>query len=148
MPEAPAKPTPAAKPAAKGTYAVIPGKCVGCDACARDFPELFDMVEVAPGDRKAVAKAEPKRGDKYNARAVVKTCPTDAITYSAALPPEIGGTEALLQEAPGWEGKWEERRFEPDDPVETTRRYGRDLQVEEREGYVLLTIRFPTRLPP
>src|SRR5262245_27168859 len=149
MAEAPPKPAaPPAKPAPKGSYAVLPEKCVGCDACARDFPDLFEMVEPPGGERKAIVKAAPKGVEKLNARAVVKTCPTDAITYSAELPPAVGGKEALLQEAPEWQAKWEARRHEPEEPVETARRYGRDFTVEEREGYLLLTIRFPTLLPP
>ena len=138
---------PPAKAAPTGTFSVLPEKCVACDACARDFPKIFEMVTNASGDRKAVAKSDQKIV-KENPRAVVMTCPTDAIVYSAALPPVTGGKGALLEEVEGWEARWAEHGFEPDDPVERERRYGRDFKLEEREGCAVLTIQFPMKVPP
>jgi len=145
MPEAPAKPE--APKAVQNPFSVVPEKCIGCDACADEFETLFEMVEDGAGRRKAVAKENPKPG-KWNARAVVTVCPTEAITTKGKLPPIQGTPDALLTEAPGWEAKWAAHRFDPDDAIERMRRYGRDFTVEEKEGYLLLTVRFPSKVPP
>lgn len=119
---------------------VIPELCIACDACCQDFPEVFYMG----GDQKAHAH-ETHPWDMYNARTVVDVCPTSAIKFSGELPPaeEVG----KLEEVPGWELEWARWRGVEEDVVERDRRYGRDFTIEEREGLVMVTYQFPTRVP-
>jgi len=119
---------------------VVPELCIACDACCQDFPEVFYMG----GDQKAHAH-DTHPWDLYNARTVVDVCPTSAIKFSGELPPpeEVG----KLEEVPGWELEWARWRGVEEDVVERDRRYGRDYTIEEREGHVLVTYRFPTRVP-
>ncbi len=119
---------------------VVPELCIACDACCQDFPEVFYMG----GDQKAHAH-ETHPWDLYNARTVVDVCPTSAIKFSGELPPpeEVG----KLEEVPGWELEWARWRGVEEDATERDRRYGRDFSIEEREGMVLVTYRFPTRVP-
>ena len=53
---------------------VVPEKCIACDACCQDFPEVFFMGD----DQKAHAH-DTHPWDLYNARVVVDVCPTGAI---------------------------------------------------------------------
>ena len=96
------------------------------------------------GDQKAHA-LDTHPWDLYNARTVVDVCPTSAIKFSGELPPpeEVG----KLEEVPGWELEWARWRGVEEDVVERDRRYGRDYSIEEHEGYVEVTYRFPTKVP-
>jgi ferredoxin len=119
---------------------VVPEKCIACDACCQDFPEVFYMGD----DQKAHAK-DGQEWDKYNARTVVDVCPTGAIEFSGELPPPVD--LGKLEEVPGWEAVWARWRGAPEDAVERDRRYGRDVTVEVESGLVRITVQFPTKLP-
>jgi ferredoxin len=125
---------------AQDTFRVDPVLCIACDACCQDFPEIFYMG----GDQKAHAK-DDQQAALYNARTVVDVCPTDAILYSGELPPAEDLSK--LEEVPGWELAWSEWRDVEEDTLERDRRYGRDYKVEEKDGYVEVTLQFPTRVP-
>jgi len=126
--------------AAQGLFRVDPVLCIACDACCQDFPEIFYMGK----DQKAHALDEQK-ADLYNARTVVDVCPTDAILFSGELPPAEDLSK--LEEVPGWELEWSRWRDVEEDALERDRRYGRDYKVEEKDGHVLVTLRFPARVP-
>jgi ferredoxin len=125
---------------AAGTFRVDPVLCIACDACCQDFPEIFYMGK----DQKAHA-LDDQKADLYNARTVVDVCPTDAILFSGELPPAEDLSK--LEEVPGWELEWSRWRGLEEDQVERDRRYGRDYKVEERAGYIHVTLRFPTKVP-
>ncbi len=124
------------------TFAVIPEKCIACDACCVEFPEVFTMEE-----EYAVAR-DDQSGGELNARTVVETCPTDAITYSGELPePEEVGARPEID---GWQEAWETaaRAGARDTMQERERRYGRDYHVETHDDRVLVTVQMPTVVPP
>ena len=121
-------------------FSVVPELCIACDACCQDFPEVFYMGD----DAKAHAH-ETHPTDLYNARTVVDVCPTGAIEFSGELPP--AEDLAQLEEVPGWELTWARWRGVEEDSVERDRRYGRDYEVHEEDGYVHIKMRFPTRVP-
>jgi ferredoxin len=125
---------------AQGLFRVDPVLCIACDACCQDFPEIFYMG----GDQKAHA-LDDQQAALYNARTVVDVCPTDAILFSGELPPAEDLSK--LEEVPGWELAWAEWRDVEEDALERDRRYGRDYKVEEKDGYVEVTLQFPTRVP-
>ncbi len=125
---------------AAGLFRVDPVLCIACDACCQDFPEIFYMGD----DQKAHALGDQK-ADLYNARTVVDVCPTDAILFSGELPPAEDLSK--LEEVPGWELEWARWRDAEEDTLERDRRYGRDYKVEEQEGFVQVTLHFPTRVP-
>lgn len=119
---------------------VEPELCIACDACCQDFPEVFYMG--------ADAKAHAHEGHDwqlYNARTVVDVCPTSAILFSGELPPPVDLSK--MEEVPGWELVWSKWRGVEEDRFERDRRYGRDWSIEERDGHLLITVRFPTRVP-
>jgi len=121
-------------------FAVDPALCIACDACCQDFPEVFYMGD----DQKAHAH-ETHPTDLYNARTVVDVCPTAAISFSGELPPPEDLSK--LEEVPGWELAWSRWRGVEEDKLERDRRYGRDYEVDEEDGYVRVSFRFPTRVP-
>lgn len=122
------------------TFRVDPVLCIACDACCQDFPEIFYMG----ADVKAHAK-DGHDSSLYNARTVVDVCPTAAILYSGELPPPVD--LAKLEEVPGWELEWSRWRGVEEDRLERDRRYGRDYKVEEEDGYLRITVQYPTRVP-
>jgi ferredoxin len=122
------------------SFRVDPALCIACDACCQDFPEVFYMGQ----DLKAHA-IDGHKSDLYNARTVVDVCPTSAILYSGELPP--AEDLAKLEEVGGWELEWARWRGVEQDEAERNRRYGRDFQVEEREGHVFVTFQLPTQVP-
>ena len=125
---------------ASGTFDVVLDLCIACDACCQDFPEVFYMGK----DQKA-HPVDDQKSSLYNARTVVDTCPTGAITFSGELPPPELTVD--LVEVPGWEAEWALYREAPEDRLERDRRYGRDFEVEERDGYIEVTLQLPTRVP-
>lgn len=151
MTEAASPNPPAAKPAVAkpavaaakvGTFSVVAEKCVSCAACWKNFPNLFEEK-----DGKAVAKAVQKI-EKNNPLAVTLSCPTSAIQYSLPLPPIIGPT-GILQEVPNWEAEFAKHSHESDSETERESRYGRVFTVteNEEEGYSLIRIEFPKKVP-
>lgn len=122
------------------TFWVDPEACIACDACCQDFPEIFYMGN----DEKAHA-LDDQKADLYNARTVVEVCPTDAIHYTGELPPPEDG--AALEEVPGWEAEWAKWRGVEEDRVERDRRYGRDYEVSEEDGYVRIHLNLPRKVP-
>ncbi len=125
---------------AQGLFRVDPVLCIACDACCQDFPEVFYMG----GDQKAHA-LDGQQAALYNARTVVDVCPTDAILFSGELPPAEDLSK--LEEVPGWEIAWADWRDVEEDSLERDRRYGRDYKVEEKDGYIEVTLQFATRVP-
>src|SRR5262245_40094304 len=124
-------------------YSVDPPKCIACDACCKDFPEVFYMGD----DAKAHAK-EGHPTDKYNARKVVEICPTGAILWSGELPPPDADDGGAPKEVPGWEEAWAAVKDSVyDDPDEREKRYGRKWSVVEKDGYTLVRVEFPSRIP-
>lgn len=125
---------------AAGIFAVDPELCIACDACCQDFPEIFYM-----GDDAKAHTLDDQQADKYNARTVVDVCPTDAIGFSGELPPaeDLGA----LEEVPGWELEWSTWRGVEENKVERDRRYGRDYEVFEEDGYFRIELNFPTKVP-
>src|SRR6185436_1668092 len=124
---------------AQGLFRVDPVLCIACDACCQDFPEVFYMGT----DQKAHA-LDDQQAALYNARTVVDVCPTEAITFSGELPPAEDLSK--LEEVPGWELEWAKWRGVEEDTLERDRRYGRDHQVEEEDGYIRVVVQFPTRV--
>ena len=122
------------------SFAVDPVLCIACDACCQDFPEVFYM-----GDDQKAHAFETHPWDLYNARTVVEVCPTAAISFTGELPPPED--VATLEEVPGWELDWAKWRGVEEDQVERDRRYGRDYTVEKGEGYVLVNLVLPQRVP-
>jgi ferredoxin len=122
------------------TFLVDKEACIACDACCQEFPEIFFM----DSDDKANTLVD-QQAALYNARTVVEVCPTDAIHFSGELPP----AEDLLklEEVAGWELEWAKWKGLPEDQVERDRRYGRDFDVTEHEGYVLVELRLPRKVP-
>ena len=122
------------------TFRVDKEACIACDACCIEFPEVFFMDT----DDKANTHVDQQAG-LYNARTVVDVCPTDAIHFSGELPPpeDLG----KLEEVPGWELEYAKWKNVPEDQVERDRRYGRDFEVTEHEGYVMVEVRLPQRVP-
>ncbi|HEX9793210.1 MAG TPA: 4Fe-4S binding protein [Planctomycetota bacterium] len=133
------------------TFAVDPAKCIACDACANEFPDIFEMYGV--GDER---KARARQGHdpfvpSVNARAVVDTCPTVAIGFSGELPPPLEGDVVVLEPVEGWEGAWETflAAGSDEDPAEFDRRYGREYEWAEFEpGHWRLRVQFARSLPP
>jgi ferredoxin len=125
---------------AEGLFRVDPVLCIACDACCQDFPEVFYM-----GDDLKAHALDDQQAALYNARTVVDVCPTDAILFSGELPPAEDLSK--LEEVPGWELEWAQWRDAEEDKLERDRRYGRDYTVEEKEGYVEVTLHFPARVP-
>ncbi len=125
---------------AQETFLVVPELCIACDACCQDFPEVFYM-----GDDQKAHTLDDQKSDLYNARTVVDICPTGAIEFSGELPPAEDLSK--LEEVPGWELVWAEWRGVEEDTVERDRRYGRDYTVEEEDGFIRVTVRFPRRVP-
>ncbi|MFT5462336.1 MAG: ferredoxin, partial [Planctomycetota bacterium] len=123
------------------SFYVEPELCIACDACCQDFPEVFYM-----GDDEKAHAVDGHKWDLYNARTVVEVCPTSAIIYSGELPEAEDA--AKLEEVPGWELVWAQTRGLEEDQVERNRRYGRDFTVEHEEGYVLVNMNLPLRVPP
>ncbi len=124
-------------------FSVDPVKCIACDACCVEFPEVFYMGD----DTKAHAKAGHPT-DKYNARTVVDVCPTAAILWSGELPPPEDTDGGAPKEVPGWEAVWAEAKDSVfDDPDERDRRYGRRYTVEARDGWTLVRVEFPAVVP-
>jgi len=121
-------------------FSVVPELCIACDACCQDFPEVFYMGD----DQKAHAR-DTHPVELYNARTVVDVCPTSAIQFSGELPPPEDLSK--LEEVPGWELEWSKWRGVEQDEKERDRRYGRDFDVVEEDGYVLVTFQFPRRVP-
>jgi len=121
-------------------FSVDKEACIACDACCQEFPEIFFM----DSDEKANV-VDGQQSDLYNARTVVDVCPTDAIHYSGELPEaeDLGA----LEEVEGWELEWAKSKNVPEDKVERDRRYGRDYDVTEHEGYVLVEVRLPQLVP-
>ncbi|MFT4538381.1 MAG: electron transport complex protein RnfB [Planctomycetota bacterium] len=124
-----------------GIFSVDPVLCIACDACCQDFPEVFYMG----GDEKAHT-LDDQQAEIYNARTVVDICPTAAILFSGELPPPILTIE--LEEVHGWEAQWALWRGLPEDVTERDRRYGRDFTQSDEDGYVKITLQFPTKVPP
>ena len=122
------------------TFAVDPELCIACDACCQDFPEIFFM-----GDDAKAHAFETHDSTLYNARTVVDVCPTAAIGYSGELPP--AEDLAALEEVPGWEKAWALWRGAEEDQVERDRRYGRDYKVTEEDGYLRVTVAYPSKVP-
>lgn len=122
------------------TFRVDKEACIACDACCQEFPEVFFMDT----DDKANV-VDNQQADLYNARTVVEICPTDAIHFSGELP-EAEDLEAL-EEVDGWELEWAKFRSLPEDILERDRRYGRDFDVVEEEGYVMVEVRLPQKTP-
>ncbi|KAA3608067.1 MAG: 4Fe-4S dicluster domain-containing protein [Planctomycetota bacterium] len=132
-------------------FAVDPEKCIACDACANDFPDIFEMFGVGD-DRKARSREghEPFV-EKVNARKVVDICPTAAIGFSGELPPPVEGEDLVLEPVEGWEAEWQAfvASGRDEDPQEFDRRYGRDYELSELEpGHFRLLVRFARTLPP
>ena len=121
-------------------FAVDPELCIACDACCQDFPEIFFM-----GDDQKAHTLDDQKADLYNARTVVDVCPTSAISFSGELPEaeDLGS----LEEVPGWEAAWAKARHLEEDKVERDRRYGRDYEVTEHDGYVRVLVNLPRRMP-
>lgn len=132
-------------------FAVDPEKCIACDACANDFPDIFEMYGVGD-DRKAKARVghEPMVPN-VNARTVVDICPTSAIGFSGELPPPAEGEDLVLEAVEGWQDSWKaflDSGYD-EDPAEFDRRYGRDYQFEEIEpGHFRFYLQFARTLPP
>jgi ferredoxin len=122
------------------TFHVEPELCIACDACCQDFPEVFYM-----GDDAKAHAIDGHDSALYNARTVVDVCPTAAIIFSGELPPAEDLTK--LEEVPGWEVEWAHWRGVEEDKLERDRRYGRDYQVDEEQGFIRITFQFPTRVP-
>ncbi len=97
------------------------------------------------GDDEKAHPVDEQQATLYNARTVVDVCPTAAITFSGELPPAV--LEIELDEVAGWEAEWALYRDAPEDRLERDRRYGRDFTVEERSGYVQVSLHLPTRVP-
>jgi ferredoxin len=121
-------------------YAVDPALCIACDACCQDFPEVFFM-----GDDEKAHAFDTHPTDLYNARTVIDVCPTAAISFSGEVPE--AEDLAKLEEVPGWELEWAQWRGVEEDKLERDRRYGRDYDVTEEDGFVRVRFRFPTRVP-
>jgi len=121
-------------------FDVDPELCIACDACCQDFPEIFFM-----GDDAKAHAYETHDWTLYNARTVVDVCPTAAIGFTGELPPpeDLGA----LEEVEGWEKAWASWRGVEEDTLERDRRYGRDYRVEEKDGYVEITVQYPTKVP-
>ncbi|HZW49157.1 MAG TPA: permease [Bacillota bacterium] len=51
--------------------------CMGCSLCAKNYPELFEML-----GNKAIAKNSESMIDTVKLAKVIKECPTNAITYN------------------------------------------------------------------
>ena len=133
------------------SFAVDPAKCIACDACANEFPDIFEMYGI--GDER---KARARQGHEpavpnVNPRKVVDTCPTGAIGFSGELPPPEEGEGVELVEVEGWEDAWEafQASGAEEDPAEVERRYGRDWSFENLEaGHFRLKLQFARTLPP
>jgi len=125
----------------QGLYDVIPEDCIACGACSAAFGDVFAM----PEGEKAYVFAQPSEG-KYNPRAVLKVCPTAAITFSGELPPEE--EEAAPEIVEGWEVVWQENQFIYEDPIERYRRYGMDRRVvAEEKDHFKVELHLPEQLP-
>ena len=59
----------------------------------------------------------------------------------------LGEARSKLEEVRGWELEWSKWRGVEEDRLERDRRYGRDWSVEKRDGHILVTVNFPTRVP-
>lgn len=124
-------------------FYVDPPKCIACDACCKEFPEVFYMGD----DTKAHARAGHPI-DKYNARTVVDVCPTAAIVFTGELPPPEDADGGAPKEVVGWDAEWAKVKDSiEDDPEERERRYGRKFNIEKREGYTIVRVEFPSVVP-
>ncbi|MFT7668141.1 MAG: electron transport complex protein RnfB [Planctomycetota bacterium] len=114
--------------------------CIACDACCIEFPEVFFMDT----DDKAHV-VDNQQADLYNARTVIDICPTAAIHFSGEVPEaeDLGA----LEEVPGWELEWAKWRTVPEDQLERDRRYGRDFDVSEEDGHLMVEVRLPRKVP-
>ncbi len=126
--------------APEGTFRVELDLCIACDACCQEFPEVFYM-----GDDEKAHEKQDQAADKYNARAVVDTCPTDAILFSGELPE--AEEQLALEEVAGWEAAWAAVRDLPEDLAERDRRYGRDYEVSEEDGFLRVQLQLPRKVP-
>jgi ferredoxin len=97
------------------------------------------------GDDAKAHAHEEHPWELYNARTVVDVCPTAAIEFSGELPPAEDLSK--LEEVPGWELEWSSWRGVEENLTERQRRYGRDYSVEEKDGHILVTFHFPTKVP-
>jgi electron transport complex protein RnfB len=122
------------------TFFVDKEACIACDACCQEFPEVFFMDT----DDKANTITD-QQAALYNARTVVDVCPTDAIHFTGEVPEaeDLG----KLEEVDGWEMVWAKWRNVHEDKVERDRRYGRDYEVTEHEGYVMVQLNLPQKTP-
>ncbi len=124
-----------------GLYDVIPDDCIACGACSAAFGDVFEM----PDGEKAFVFQQPP-DEKYNPRAVLKVCPTAAITFSGELPPEEEASAPDVVE--GWELEWEAHQFDFEEPIERYRRYGMDRRiVDEEKTHYRLELTLPSVLP-
>lgn len=133
------------------TFAVDPAKCIACDACATEFPSIFEMYGVGDERKARARKGHEPFVPSVNPRKVVDTCPTEAIGFSGELPPPEEGEAVKLVEVEGWEVEWERflRSGYEEDPAEFDRRYGRDYRFAEVEpGHFELRLQFARVLPP